>query len=154
VSVFDDDDVLFEELREAVVAADPVPALVIEGARLAYGWRRIDAELAELLHDSNLEAEPLAGVRGAAAVRSLTFRVGDLTIEVDVAPDGDARHLNGQLVPPQAAVVHLRHEGGELEAAADELGRFELHHVPPGLVSLRVLPLGAATACETEWVVI
>lgn len=152
--MFDDDDELFDELREAVVAADPVPERVIDGARLAYGWRRIDAELAELLRDSNLEAEPLAGVRGAAAVRSLTFRVGDLTIEVDVAPDGDARSVNGQLVPPQAATVLLRHASGDWEAEVDDLGRFELHDVPPGLVSLRCSLTGAGGVYETEWVTV
>ena len=152
--MFDDDDALFEELREAVVAADPVPERVLEGARLAYGWRRIDAELAELLHDSNLEAEPLAGVRGTAAVRSLTFRVGDLTIEVDVAPDGDALRLNGQLVPPQPATVLLRHASGDREAEVDDLGRFELHRVPPGLVSLRVSLTGDSGIYETEWVTV
>lgn len=148
----EDDDLLFDELRAAVVAADPVPERVIEGARLVYGWRRIDAELAELLRDSNLAAEPLAGVRGVGAVRSLTFRVGELTIELDVAPDGDARRVNGQLVPPQRAKVLLRQESGELHTEADELGRFELHDVSPGILSLRCELSGTDVVYETQWV--
>ena len=39
---------------------DPVPPLVIETAKASLGWRRLDADLAELLSDSALEEEAFA----------------------------------------------------------------------------------------------
>ena len=69
-----DDDRLLEEIGQLLRRADPVPSDVTLAARSALAWRRMDAELAELLYDSALEAEPLAGVRSTATGwRVLTF---------------------------------------------------------------------------------
>ena len=66
-------DPLLDELRRLARAVDPVPDEVTAYARAALGWRRVDAELAELLADSRLEA--LSSTRsGAETARSLTFR--------------------------------------------------------------------------------
>ena len=55
------------------VAADLVTDRQREAARAAFTWRTVDAELAELLHDSALES---AAVRGADdAARTLPARV-------------------------------------------------------------------------------
>ena len=79
------DEELLGELRRAVADLDPVPASVTEFAKAALGWRRIDADLAELLADSALEPERLAGTRaGAASVRSVTFRADDLELDLEV----------------------------------------------------------------------
>lgn len=145
---------LLDELRAVLGRADPVPPEVVEAARAAFGWRRLDAELAELLHDSSLDEERLAGVRGGVGrsdPRLLTFEAGPLTVEVEVAAVGARRRLVGQLVPAQPAVVEVRHAGGTVAARADELGRFAAGGIEPGPVSLRCRP-AAGAAVETTWV--
>ena len=72
-----DDDRLLGELRRLVSRVDPVPDEVTAYAKAALGWRRIDAELAELLSDSVLEPDSLAITRGdGSQARRLTFRSG------------------------------------------------------------------------------
>jgi hypothetical protein len=51
----DPDEMLMVELRGLFTDVDPVPPLVIETAKASLGWRRLDADLAELLSDSALE---------------------------------------------------------------------------------------------------
>ena len=64
-------------------AADPAPAEVLELGRAALSMRRLDAELAELVADSDAA---LAGVRGAGStVRLLTFEAGELVVEAQVS---------------------------------------------------------------------
>lgn len=154
-----DDDDLVAELRHVVGRVDPVPEAMRIAARAAIEWRTLEAELAALVHDSAVD-EPALAVRGAASgPRTLTFEAGDLTIEVEAeAADaaGDLR-LVGQLVPPQAAEVAVRH-GDELVAVrADERGRFAAAGVSPGPVSLRCRLDGAPGAgrlVETAWLTI
>ena len=144
------DDELVEELRSVLRRTDPVPAEVTDFAKAALGWRRLDAELAELLEDSALESESPALTRGGGG-RSLTFRSEDLTIDVEIE-DG---HLLGQLAPPPAAAtVELQSEDGAVAATvdSDRLGRFRLELVGEGRFRFRVVrrePAGAPV--ETSW---
>jgi hypothetical protein len=141
------DDELFDELRSVLRRTDPVPAEVTDFAKAALAWRRLDAELAELLEDSVLD-EAAALTRGGGS-RSLTFRADDLTIDVEIQ-DG---HLLGQLAPPPAAAaVELQREDGEIAATADadSLGRFRLELGGEGRFRLRVAP-PAGRAVETSW---
>jgi len=141
------DDELFDELRSVLRRTDPVPAEVSDFAKAALAWRRLDAQLAELLEDSALD-EAAARTRGGGS-RSLTFRTDDLTIDVEIQ-DG---HLLGQLAPPPAeATVELQGEDGELAAAADAdaLGRFRLELGGEGRFRLRVVP-PTGLAVETSW---
>ena len=86
------DDELLAELRAAVAEADLVTDRQREAARAAFTWRTVDAELAELLHDSALEA-PRCAAAGDAA-RTLSFASGELTLEVEI--DGDTRDRTGR----------------------------------------------------------
>ena len=98
------------ELRELFTQADPVPPLVTELAKASLGWRRLDAELAELLSDSLLEEGAPAGVRGGGdglPVRSVRFRASTTTIDVDVHVDGPERTLLGQITPPLRATIDI-----------------------------------------------
>src|SRR5207247_10887645 len=69
-----DHEKLLDELRSLVNRVDPVPEEVTKFADAALGWRRVDAELAELLSDTALESQAAAAaVRSGPRVRSLTF---------------------------------------------------------------------------------
>lgn len=124
---------LLGDLREVLEQLDPVPPEVVSAARSAWTWRTLDAELAELAHDSALE--PGAGVRGHAGPRLLTFEAPSLTVVVEVTETGSTRRLLGQLVEPRPAEVQCRHAGGSTRTSADELGRFLVEDVSAGPVS-------------------
>ena len=151
-----DDDALLAELRRVVGQVDPIPEPVQIAARAAIEWRTLDAELAALVHDSAVEADALL-VRGTAiGPRVLTFAAPDLTIEVEaeVVDETGSLRLVGQLVPPQAADVTVRHGDELIAARADERGRFAVRGVAPGPVSLRCrldAAPGASRLVETAW---
>ncbi len=149
-----DDDPLLVELGELLTRVDPIPSDVTLAARSALAWRRMDAELAELLEDSAVDEEALAGVRsGAGGWRSLTFATPDgVTIEVEVAHERRKRAITGQIIPACAARIVVRFPGSEMELRADELGRFHLSGLRPGPVSLRCEM--SSGAIETGWVTI
>src|ERR1700760_5104045 len=116
------DEALIEQLRNTL-QADAVPQSVTEAAKAALTWRRIDAELAELLSDSALDAEP-ALARGGALVRSVSFSAGATTVDLEIHEDGDGRTLLGQLSPAAPWQGEGQHPEGETPgpAQADSLG--------------------------------
>ena len=147
---------LIAELRSLLDQVDPVPPQVAEFARAALGWRRLDAELAELLADSALEPESVMLTRAMGSARRwLSFRAGELAIDVEVEVAGRTRTLLGQFAPPPtAATVELQTTDGALSAAteSDSLGRFRLELETGGRVRLRVLPHDPSGALvETSW---
>ena len=150
-----DDDPLLAQLGDLLRHTDPVPPDVTLAARSAIAWRRMDGELAELLHDTALDAEPLAGVRGrTGGWRALTFEAPDGTvIEVEVSAERSRRSLIGQILPAVAARILLRFPGANLALEADDLGRFQARELRSGPVSLR-LELPGGGAIETGWVTI
>jgi hypothetical protein len=123
------DDQLIAELREAVAEADLVTDQQREAARAAFTWRTVDAELAELLHDSALES---AGVRGADdAARTLSFASGTLTLELEI--DGDL--VLGQVVGQAADSVLLQRAGTpDRPLDVDPSGFFRVSDVASGPV--------------------
>jgi len=133
------DDSLLRALDEAMRTPDPTPPAVLEAARAVYTWRTIDAELAELVHDSRAESPALAGLRAEEAdLRTLSFAAPGLTIELGVSPAA----LLGQLVPPGPAEVTVRLGGHATSTVpVDEDGCFRIAPPPAGLFSL---------ACETS----
>jgi hypothetical protein len=134
----DRDEELVEELRRVVGAVDPVPPHLVEAAQDAIGWRTIDDEIAELLHDSSSEPA-LAGVRAEEATRVLSFGGERVSVEVEVSGSGHSRTLIGQLMPAAPARVEIRHAERITTVTADERGRFSAADVPAGNVSLRCL---------------
>ena len=153
-----DDDTLEEELRALVGRIDPVPERVLEGGRGAFTWHTIDedlAALAQLTHDSLLEDDlALAGVRGPAGPRTITFETPAHTFEVQVTGTGsEKRRLVGQIVPPAAAGIVVEHRtGDDIDASgvADEFGRFVIDAVVAGDVRLRI-GLIDGSEVRTEW---
>jgi hypothetical protein len=144
----DSHDELLDELRAVLRRTDPVPAEVSDFAQAALGWRRLDADLAELLEDTVLESESPALARGGAG-RLLTFRSDALSIDVQV----DAGMLLGQLAPaPPGATIELQDTSGDVVATteSDELGRFRLILPEGERFRLRVLRPDISTV-ETSW---
>jgi hypothetical protein len=154
----DPDEPLVADLRDYFARVDPVPPLVTQAAKAALGWRRLDADLAELLADSTLEAESLATVRGAgAAVRSVSFGAGELTIDLEIHVDGTRRTLLGLLTPASIARIEIQTADGASTVAtseSDALGRFRTQLSAGGNIRLRLVPvdLGSASPVETSWI--
>jgi hypothetical protein len=150
----DSDDPEFEhELREAVARFDPVPAELLRHAIDGFGWRTIDAELAELTFDSLVDRDA-ALVRGGSRPRLLTFRAGGVSIEVEVDETGASRTLVGQLLPPRSATIEIRHSTGTVTQPVDDLGRFVARGLSAGAASLRCRLGPEAPTVVTDWVTI
>jgi hypothetical protein len=144
----DPDERLLEALSEALRETDPVPEHVLAGARAAFTWRTIDAELAELVFDSAAE---LTGVRSEDVARQVTFQAPGVEIEVMVIDNGN-RRIVGQLVPPSEVSIQLTHGDSVVETATDDLGRFTFSDIHPGPVRLTVLGAAGERVVHTEWV--
>ncbi|WP_327004722.1 hypothetical protein OHA72_58485 [Dactylosporangium sp. NBC_01737] len=144
-----------EELGEAVtrmfVAADPVPARLLQAASSGLAWRDPDAALAALLLDSAVAGAP-AGVRADpddGQPRVLSFDSGDTVIDVEVIVDGALVRLVGQVSRPVVAPLQVRHTGGEWSGATDHLGRFSVPDLPVGPLRIRWGPATPDTAAVT-----
>jgi hypothetical protein len=152
----DEDDRLIDELRDLFSQRDPVPPLVTQSAKAALGWRRLDAELAELLADSALDVELLGLARGArATLRSMSFSVGELAIDVEIHGEGDDREVLGQLHPPARARIELQSADQAVSTIieSDSLGRFRTKLPAAGSIRLRVASDAAgADWIETSWI--
>ena len=130
---------------------DPVPDAVLAGARSAYTWRDMDAQLAQLIDEEQLVG---SATRAHGEHRLLTFEAPGMTVAIEATEVGGARKLIGQLVPSgphHVALESAAQTGQSLTAPVDHLGRFSLSAVPAGLVRLRcTMPDG--TQVVTEWV--
>ena len=144
------DDQLIATLGDAIQHADPVPERVLAGARAAFTWRTIDAELAELVFDS---ANELTGVRSESMARQVTFQAPGVEIEVMVIDNGQ-RRIVGQLIPPSVATVQLASGDSVAETQTDDLGRFTFNDVLPGPVRLSVLGSSGEHVVHTEWILL
>ena len=146
------DEALIEQLRNTL-HADAVPRTVTEAAKAAFGWRRIDAELAELLSDSALDAEP-ALARGEALVRSVTFSAGKTIVELEIHQNRKRRTLLGQLSPAATWTVEVQQADGADAAEpvrSDLLGRFRIALEHGGTIRLRLSDANDAVI-ETAWI--
>jgi hypothetical protein len=165
-----DDGYLLAQLREMFRDADPPPAEVMELARQSFALRRLDAELATLVEDSDMaDGDPAAqhrsiAVRQAGASlepRQLTFRFedqrsdDDLVIAVQVESLGVRRRLTGHLAPPMDAHIEVRQPAAPQarRVDADRLGRFVIDDVLPGPTSLTCRRVGAP-AVATQWTIL
>jgi hypothetical protein len=147
VTIVDGHEDLMMELRSLFARLDPIEPRLLDRARLAYCWRSIDSELAELSFDSLVDHDMALAVRAggqpADEPRMLGFGAvvagEDVVIEVEVTPGPGGAALVGQLLPPAATTVELQAGTGEVDSVqADELGRFFIESVPSGPVRLRV----------------
>ncbi|MFI8890256.1 hypothetical protein [Streptomyces paradoxus] len=135
---------LEQELRQAAAVLDPVPAELQQIAVDAFALHDLDARVAELTFDSLVDALPVRGVTDAP--RMLTFRAGEVTVDVEVTAQG----LMGQVLPPQPARIEVL--GGPRPGSpltADDLGRFTGNVPPTGPFALRLRTGGDVVV--TEW---
>lgn len=149
-----DNDRLVAELRRLTEEVDPVPTDVTAFAKSALGWRRIDAELAELLSDSALDSDSLAATRsGVSRARSVSFRASGLEIDVEIHDRDPGVVLLGQLAPPAVAQIDVQRDDASIAAVAeaDELGRFRIELAEAGRIRLRVRRRPPAKPVETSW---
>jgi hypothetical protein len=144
-----DDEQLMRALREALRARQAVPPEFVETGKNAYAWHNIDAELAQLTHDSSHDGERSAAMRsGTAAIRTLTFASAHFSIELEVT--GDA--LLGQIMPPGVETIEARtRAGGATVAPIDEIGCFSLEPIPPGPFRLHCQTAGRIDVV-TGWI--
>ncbi|WP_030743424.1 hypothetical protein [Streptomyces sp. NRRL S-31] len=137
------DALLEEELRQAAAVLDPVPAELLQTALDAFALHDLDARIAELTFDSLLDALPVRGVLDAP--RMLTFRAGEVTVDVEVTGEG----LIGQLLPPRSARIEVLGGPAARPVSTDTLGRFSSDTPPSGPFALRLRT--GAEVIVTEW---
>lgn len=124
------------DLGEALAEADRVPRAVREAGYGVYAWRTIDAELAELAHDSLTEDPELVGSRAlAVGPRTLTFATAEVTLELEARE----AELLGQFAPPRAGELTVTlWDGTSRSFPVDELGCFVVDPVPSVPFRLRL----------------
>jgi hypothetical protein len=133
---WNDDDLLLAALDRAMHPTVDVSTSFVQAAHSCYALRDLDAELAALAYDSEVDTAQLAAVRGAesATLRALTFEATDLMFELEVMPDG----LAGQLIPPQSDTLQLVPTSGEsIDVHTDRNGYFRIRPAPVGSFRLR-----------------
>lgn len=148
-----DDDALMALLEEAVKEADAVPDRRRGAARAAFTWRSVDEELAELLHDSALDAGAAVRSGGDAGPRSLAFGRSGLTLEVEV--DGD--QVLGEVIATgdaagdgPASVTLQRPDTPDVTTTVDTAGFFRFAGVGTG--AARFVVERGGWSLTTPWV--
>jgi len=144
----EDDDALLAALDNALAAGRTVPADFVAAGKVCFAWHGVDAELAQLVHDSILDANQPATRAETAVVRALTFVARNLTVEIEISGDG----LHGQLIPHQNGTVTLELPGNEkVTTTADALGYFVINSVPTTSFRLHC-HTATGTTVSTTWV--
>ena len=108
------DDEMLTLLAEAL-GGDQAPSDALEVAYLAYGWRTLDADLAKLIDDSQVE---VVGFHRGAYSRLLSYESTHGTIEVGL--DDDAFEI---VVAPRPERITLCQPTSTTELTIDNEGR-------------------------------
>jgi hypothetical protein len=141
-----DDDELLEELRTAAGQADPVPDLVLRAARAALATRDLDAELAELGHDSDLAA---AGEIRGGDVRLLSFDSPRVSVELQAEYEDGRVTLRG-LVTGATGDAVIEAAGETHVRPIDADGWFTATNLPRGATRVKVTAADG-TSVTTGW---
>ncbi|MFY1702050.1 hypothetical protein ACN28G_09980 [Micromonospora sp. WMMA1923] len=143
------DDALLAELGAALLDSGPVSEEFLNTALAAFSWRAVDAELAlaELIFDSACDRESAGLLRSGGTDRTLTFRSGEVVIEIEVTATG----IVGQLSPIGLGRVSARTTAGRYEnVPTDSMGYFSMDSLPAGPVQFRARTGGHTVV--TSWV--
>jgi hypothetical protein len=154
----DSDEPLVDELRALFARVDPVPAVVVQTGKAALGWRRLEADFAELLSDSAVDVEAAALARGIEVpIRSVTFTDGIVTIDLEIHHHDGESILLGQLSPASPAAIEVQRADAATiaSAQADPFGRFRLTLAGGGTIRLLVTrDAPGAAIVETAWIAV
>ncbi len=146
-----DDEQLLTALGEAMKARLAVPAWFVETGKNAFAWHNIDAELAQLTYDSNVDQREAAVMRSeTASIRSLTFTSDHLSVELEVT----GQSLLGQIIPPRSGAIEIHTRAAEISSVeVDEIGCFAVDHIPDSPFRLRCQATDG-TDVMTGWITI
>ena len=146
-----DDDQLLEALRGALREREAVPSWFVETGKNAFAWHNIDAELAQLTYDSEVDLREVAVVRSeTASIRALTFTSAHLTMELEVTEDS----IMGQVIPPRAGTLEIHTKAGTITTTEmDEIGCFAVDPIPATPFRLRCRTADG-TDVMTGWIVL
>ena len=119
-----DDDDLLAALRTALrTAAHPQHDLVVANAQDAFGYQRLDQELAQLVYDSLLDAGAPSATRASDGSRTVVFENDAISIEIEIVGDT----IVGQVAPPGEVRITVEVPDEQpFQVEADELGCFSL----------------------------
>jgi hypothetical protein len=135
-------------LRALLATVDRVPEVALRAANAAIGWRDLDADLARLVAESELEPSHLRG----GQPRLLSFRSGHTLIELEVSSVGGVARLLGQLDPPRDAEVTVESAAGPRATRADRQGRFSVADLRADWMRIVISPApDAGERTTTEW---
>jgi hypothetical protein len=144
---WNDDDILFADLAEALGDVAPLAARVAAHGRGALAWRTVDSDLvlASLSFDSVLERSGSTRDREGDD-RVLVFHAAPLAVEVEVQAD----RIVGQIVPPSEGEITLETvDGTRVQVDADDLGFFILPRPVASAARMRCETL--TTRLVTDW---
>jgi hypothetical protein len=147
-----DDDRLLAALGDAIRARQAVPEWFIETGKNAFAWHNIDAELAQLTYDSEVDRVEAAVMRSSetASIRALTFTSDHITLELEVT----ANSLLGQLLPPHSGELEIQTRAGDIRTThVDEIGCFAVDPIPDSPFRLRCRAADG-TDVLTGWITI
>lgn len=100
---------------------DPIPSRLTDAARSAFEWRRVDAELAELLFDS--AEEELVGIRGTTSERrSFRYAANEYVLRVHLTEET----LIVMVEPPLSVPCRIDAEGSSTDQQTDDLGELAI----------------------------
>lgn len=145
---WNDDQMLLDDLAQALRAVAPTARAVAERAEGALSWLTVDEELMIACLSFDSREDQLSAVRSEPGdTRTLVFTAAPLSIELEINPRG----VLGQVVPPGEGEIFVEAaDGSTVSAAADDLGFFVLPAVPEGPVRLRCET--ATGRLVTHWV--
>lgn len=146
------DDELLDAVRAALDEDEPVPPGAVEFATNAFVWRDVDAELAELLHDS--AGEDAMVLRDDTPVRLLVFQAGEMTLDIECRPDA----IVGAISPAGRYRIEVQDgdpgsgQAGSHIAVSDDTGMFELPPERRATVRFLVSAPEGEVAILSPWV--
>ncbi len=145
----DDDEQMMSDLLRVLDTVDATTLPDVSAAQAAFAWRDMDAELAQLVFDSEHDVPADVVVRGEdEAARQLTFTTGDVTIDIEIGPDG----LMGQIIPPHPASIELHQSGREsVHLETDRFGVFSVSTVAAGPTTIVARALDESWSIRTAW---
>jgi hypothetical protein len=147
-----DDDELMQRLRRIADEVDAPPELVAETARAALSTRRLDEELAELLHDSDLTTPQLVrGAGGPGGPRSLSFETVAVSLELEIEQADSHITVSGVVSGSSGEVTVETTTEGPRRAQIDDNGWFRVTNLPRGAMRVHVTATDGS-GVTTRWI--